>query len=193
MTHKQCVVRYLMHCMTHCCVHYACISQKCSFNACFNALLSFQCTKLWMCSFMGWITNFISQRYHAAASCAYAYSRLNFVRRMPPFIRTRLQERQQHHTMNTSMRGFISPYVIPQGRGSGELYVKPENWRNNRGLLDEDRVPLRRYTLTRYTTLLIFQHISLACRSISNMYISRLVIIPDSTLQCIVLCISVLL
>jgi hypothetical protein len=117
-----------------------------------------------MCSFVGWITNFIRQRHQAAASCAYAYSRLTFVRRMPPAIRTRLQNRQKRHNMNTSMRGFIAPYQIHEGRGSGELYVAPTNWRNNRALLDEDRVPLRRYTLTRYTSDLAFQCINNPCR-----------------------------
>ena len=117
-----------------------------------------------ICSFVGWITNFIRQRHQAAASCVYAYSRLNFVRRMPPAIRTRLQDRQKRHNMNTSMRGFIAPYQIHEGRGSGELYVTPENWRNNRALLDEDRVPLRRYTLTRYTSVLTFQRFGHACR-----------------------------
>jgi hypothetical protein len=74
---------------------------------------------------------------------------------MPPAIRTRLQDRQKRHNMNTCMRGFITPYQIHEGRGSGELYVAPTNWRNNRALLDEDRVPLQRYTITRSRMILL--------------------------------------
>jgi hypothetical protein len=64
---------------------------------------------------------------------------------MPPLIRARLQIRQKTHTMNTSMRGFISTYKPHHGRGSEVLYVKPNTKRNTRELTDLDRVALKRY------------------------------------------------
>ena len=103
------------------------------------------------CRFVGWITNFIRQRHQAAASCAYSYARLTFVRRMPPQIRNRVQKRQKKHDMNTTMRGYLAPYTPFTGRGSGKLFVKPTNWRNTCPLTDGDRDRLRRYTL--YTNI----------------------------------------
>jgi hypothetical protein len=102
-----------------------------------------QNTLVYLCRFVGWITNFIRQRHQAAASCAHSYARLNFVRRMPPVIRSKLQDRQARHNMNTSMRGFIAPYVVHRGRGSEELCVKTFNWRNSRVLPEEDRASVR--------------------------------------------------
>jgi hypothetical protein len=100
-----------------------------------------------VCRFVGWITNFIRQRHQAAASCAYSYSKLTFVRRMPPLIRARLQERQNSHSMNTTMRGYIAPYSPHTGRGSDLLHVKPRNWRNSRTLTEGNRTHLQRYKL----------------------------------------------
>ena len=98
------------------------------------------------CRFVGWITNFIRQRHRAAASLVNSYSRLTFVRRMPPSIRSRLQQRQQNHNMNTSMRGYIAPYTPHTGRGSGLLSLKPANTRNSKALNRVERVRLQRYT-----------------------------------------------
>lgn len=97
-----------------------------------------------MCRFVGWITGFIRQRHQAAASCAHSYARLTFVRRMPPVIRRRLQNRQLKHSMNTTMRGYIAPYTPHTGRGSAVLRVTPKNWRNSRVLKPSDHVYLRR-------------------------------------------------
>ena len=97
-------------------------------------------------SFVGWITQFIRQRHRAAASCAFSYARLTFVRRMPPLIRTRLQNRQNKHNMNTTMRGYIAPYTTHTGRGSDELSLTPRTKRNSRFLTDSDRLRLPRYT-----------------------------------------------
>ena len=66
---------------------------------------------------------------------------------MPPQIRYRLQLRQNQHTMNTTMRGYIAPYTPHTGRGSDTLHVKPWNWRNSRMLADVDRERLKRFTL----------------------------------------------
>ena len=98
----------------------------------------------YVCRFVGWITNFIRQRHQAAASCAHAYSRLTFVRRMPPHIRARLQKRQNNHHMNTTMRGFIAPYAPFTGRGTGQLFVKKRNWRNSRPITEVDRDRVKR-------------------------------------------------
>jgi hypothetical protein len=47
--------------------------------------------------------------------------------------------------MNTSMRGFIAPYVPSKGRGSGLLYVTSKSKRNTRLLDEQDRKLLHRY------------------------------------------------
>lgn len=107
----------------------------------------------YMCRFVGWITNFIRQRHQAAASCAHSYARLTFVRRMPPLIRRRLQNRQLNHSMNTSMRGYIAPYTPHTGRGSHVLHVKPYNWRNSRKLRPSDRTCLERYGISSMHTI----------------------------------------
>ena len=98
------------------------------------------------CRYVGWITNFIRQRNHAAASMASSYSRLTFVRRMPPVIRLRLQHRQLRGNMTTAMRGYIAPYTPFVGRGSGKLYAKPRNWRNSRPMSEHDRDRVKGYT-----------------------------------------------
>jgi hypothetical protein len=98
-------------------------------------------------SFVGYITNFIRQRHRAAASLVTSYSRLTFVRRMPPEIRACLQLRQQTHNMNTTMRGYIAPYAIHTGRGTGTLSVKEKNWRNTKMLTAADRVRLIGYDI----------------------------------------------
>jgi hypothetical protein len=64
---------------------------------------------------------------------------------MTPLIRTRLQNRQNRNTMNTSMRGFIAPYAMHTGRGSAELALTPRTKRNSRILTEEDRLRLPRY------------------------------------------------
>lgn len=101
-----------------------------------------------MCRYVGWITNFIRQRHQAAASLAHAYSRLTFVRRMPPLIRARLQIRQARYNMNTTMRGYIAPYTPHTGRGSGVLTVNATNWRNTKKLTTTDRTRVKRSTIT---------------------------------------------
>lgn len=106
----------------------------------FNPLLSLS----FVCSFVGWLTNFIRQRHRAAASCAYSYSRLTFVRRMPPLIRSRLQQSQQKHGMNTTYRGYIAPYKPHTGRGTTALVVKGRTWRNTRPIREEDKSLLKR-------------------------------------------------
>jgi hypothetical protein len=111
-----------------------------------------------MCSFVGWITNFIKQRHHAAASCAYSYARLTFVRRMPPQIRSRLQIRQNKHKMNTTMRGYIKEYTPFVGRGSDVLAVTPWSSRNSRALRICDREVLLRYTSCTYALFFTFVH-----------------------------------
>lgn len=98
------------------------------------------------CRFVGWLTNFIRQRHRAAASCAYSYSRLTFVRRMPPLIRSRLQKRQLKHNMNTTFRGYIAPYKHHTGRGTTVLDVTPRTWRNTRPVRREDKSCLKRCT-----------------------------------------------
>jgi hypothetical protein len=116
-----------------------------------------------VCSYVGWITQFIRQRHRAAASCAFSYSRLTFVRRMPPQIRLRLQRRQQKHNMNTSMRGFIAQYTTHTGRGSDVLFVKERNKRNSRLLTDVDRTQLQRSSLFTYPHYVMHSYLVKHC------------------------------
>ena len=107
-------------------------------------MLILECHIPCSCRFVGWITGFIRQRHRAAASCAFSYSRMTFVRRMPPQIRSRLQIRQLKHNMNTTYRGYIAPYTPHTGRGTDMLYVTPKTWRNSRPLSTEDKQHLKR-------------------------------------------------
>jgi hypothetical protein len=136
-----CIICHIMHYVVYC---------TCIYNI-------RTCVPVW-CRFVGWITNFIRQRHRAAASLVHAYSRLTFVRRMPPTIRCRLQTRQKTHTMNTSMRSYIAPYTPHDGRGSEKLHVKPANWRNAKPLLERNRLRLHRsiYTTNQITHYTIY-------------------------------------
>lgn len=92
-----------------------------------------------MCRFVGWITNFIHQRNHAAASCALSFSRLTFVRGMPPSIREAVIRRSSEFELSLAQNGFIVPLAdflsrrSNQGRGQCRLAVVP-TWRNSRVL-----------------------------------------------------------
>jgi hypothetical protein len=102
-------------------------------------------TFLFVNRFVGWLTNFIRQRHRAAASCAHSYSRLTFVRRIPPQIRRGLQLRQVHYNMRSTMRSYIAPYTPFCGRGSGALALTTGGWRNTRSLTDANRASLLGY------------------------------------------------
>ena len=115
----------------------------------------FMCTSH-ACRFVGWLTNFIRQRHRAAASCAFSYSRLTFVRRMPPLIRSRLQRRQQKHNMNTTFRGYIAPYQPHTGRGTSVLKITPKTWRNTRPVRRDEKSILKRCTQIILTTPILF-------------------------------------
>ena len=82
-------------------------------------------------SYVGWITNFIQQRNHAAASCAFSYSRLTFLRGMPYKLRLLLQGRPDRTSNgNQYMRGFVmsmDDFMFRQHgkRGEGSIVVRP--------------------------------------------------------------------
>ena len=93
-------------------------------------------------SYVGWITNFIHQRNHAAASCAFSYSRLSFLRGMPCDLRVKLQNRLGLDG-GPFVRGFVMPisdFLRHQHgkRGQGQITVTP-TWRNSKALKGRDR------------------------------------------------------
>ena len=90
--------------------------------------------------YVGFITNFVRQRHRAAASCAFSYTRLSFVRGMPSDIRERLLHVEHDHTSNTliaSAEDFMSRYG-KGARGGDEVSIKP-TWKNSRALQDRNK------------------------------------------------------
>ena len=106
--------------------------------------------------YVGWITNFITQRNHPSKSMANGYSRHTFMRRIHLETRDRLHRRLLATKAKLTMRGFLVPTqeLLAKrgpGRGAGTLKLTP-NWRNSHVLKKENplRAELTKFLTERY-------------------------------------------